>query len=158
MATEGRAVGQTTSGGFQIGVRRTLPCTEEALRQPLTSEEGLTIWLGGPIPLYRGTPYTLTDGTTGELRVFRPRSHLRLTWQPRGWAAPATVQVRVLPAKSGATLSGPFHKYVSGYSPPRSSDGRVPRRGATARWAAGCRPQAAGVRAVSRQGILQYST
>ncbi len=105
MPIEERAVGQTTSVGFQIGVRRTLPCTEEALWQLLTSEEGLTIWLGGPIPLQQRTPYTLVDGTSGELRVFRPRSHLRLTWQPRGWAAPATVQVRVLPAKSGATLS-----------------------------------------------------
>lgn len=105
MPIEERAVGRTASVGFEIGVRRTLSCAEEALWHLLTSEEGLTTWLGGPIPLHRGTPYTLTDGTTGELRVFRPGSHLRLTWQPPGWAAPATVQVRVLPAKRGATLS-----------------------------------------------------
>ncbi len=105
MPIEESAVGQTASVGFQIGVRRTLPCTENALWQLLTSDEGLTIWLGGPIPLQQGASYTLADGTTGELRVFRPGSHLRLTWQPPGWAAPATIQVRVLPAKGGATLS-----------------------------------------------------
>jgi uncharacterized protein YndB with AHSA1/START domain len=105
MPTEGRAVGQTASVGFQVGVRRTLPCADEALWRLLTSEEGLTGWLGGPIPLQQGATYTLADGTTGELRIFRPGSHLRLTWQPPGWAAPATVQVRVLPAKGGTTLS-----------------------------------------------------
>lgn len=105
VSIEERAVGQTVSVGFQVGVRRTLPCADEALWQLLTSEEGLTIWLGGPIPLQRGARYTLADGTIGELRVFRPGSHLRLTWQPHGWATPATIQVRVLPARSGTTLS-----------------------------------------------------
>jgi len=103
--TEERVVGQTASVGFQIGVRRTLPCADEVLWRLLASEEGLTIWLGGPIALQQGRPYTLEDGTTGELRIFRPGSHLRLTWQPPGWATPATIQVRVLPTKSGATLS-----------------------------------------------------
>jgi len=105
MPTEGRVVGQTAGIGFQIGVRRTLPCADEALWHLVTSEEGLAIWLGGPIALQQGSPYTLANGTSGELRIFRPGSHLRLTWQPPGWATPATIQLRVIPAKSGATLS-----------------------------------------------------
>lgn len=79
--------------------------TGGALWQLLTSEAGLTIRLGEPITLQQGAAYTLPDGTTGELRVFRPGSHLRLTWQAPGRARPATVQVRVLPAKTGATFS-----------------------------------------------------
>lgn len=105
MPTEGHQVGETASVGFEIGVRRTLPCADEALWRLLTSDEGLAIWLGGSIALQQGATYILPDGTAGEVRVFRPGSHLRLTWQPRGWAGPALIQLRVLPAKTGATLA-----------------------------------------------------
>ena len=108
MPTEGRVVGQTASVGFQVGVRRTLPCADETLWRLLTSEAGLAICLGDPIAPQQGASYTLADGTTGEVRIFRLGSHIRLTWQPPAWAAPATVQVRVLRAKGGATLS--FHQ------------------------------------------------
>ena len=37
-----------------------------------------------------------------------PGSHLRLTWQPGGWARSSTIQVRVLPAARGATVA--FHQ------------------------------------------------
>ena len=40
--------------------------------------------------------------------MHRPWSHLRLTWQLPAWEAPSSVQVRVLAARSGATLS--FHQ------------------------------------------------
>ncbi|MFN2128846.1 MAG: hypothetical protein ACK2TU_13385, partial [Anaerolineales bacterium] len=38
----------------------------------------------------------LTDGSYGTIRVYTPGSHLRITWQPRGWARPSTIQVRVI--------------------------------------------------------------
>ncbi|MDI3341228.1 MAG: SRPBCC domain-containing protein [Sphaerobacter sp.] len=108
MAAERRVVGQTAQSGFQVGVRRTLPFAAEAVWAVLCSPAGMTVWLGGPVALEPGTRYTLADGTFGEVRVYRPGSHIRLTWQPPGWAQPSTLQVRVLPARTGTTLS--FHQ------------------------------------------------
>jgi hypothetical protein len=83
-------VGKTADVGYQIGVSRTLPFSEEAIWGLLLSPEGQAVWLGGPIELYK------------------PWSHFRLTWQPPGWTRPSLIQVRVIPAKTGTTLS--FHQ------------------------------------------------
>lgn len=101
-------VGKTADAGYQIGVRRTLPCSEEAIWGLLLAPEGMAIWLGGPIALAEGVRYSLADGTTGEVRVYTPWSHFRITWQPVGWAQPSLIQVRVIPTKSGTALS--FHQ------------------------------------------------
>ena len=108
MTEEARAVGKTTDVGYQIGVRRTLPCGEEALWSLILSPEGQTIWVGGAIELEDGARYALDNGTIGQVRVYKPWSHIRLTWQPQGWARPSTVQVRVIAASGGTTLS--FHQ------------------------------------------------
>lgn len=108
MTEEAQVVGKTADAGYQIGVRRTLPCGEEALWSLLLSPAGQAIWLGGAIELDAGARYTLDDGTTGQVNVYKPWSHLRLTWQPQGWARPSTVQVRVMAARRGTTLS--FHQ------------------------------------------------
>jgi uncharacterized protein YndB with AHSA1/START domain len=108
MADEAQTVGKTADVGYQIGVRRTLPCGEEALWSLVLSPEGQAIWLGGAIELADGARYALDNGTTGQVRVYKPWSHIRLTWQPQGWARPSTVQVRVTAASSGTTLS--FHQ------------------------------------------------
>lgn len=105
---ETKTVGKTADVGYQIGVRRTLPSGEEALWSLLLSPEGMTAWLGGAIELEDGARYTLDNGTTGQVRVYKPWSHIRLTWRPQGWARPSTVQVRVLAASRGSTLS--FHQ------------------------------------------------
>lgn len=101
-------VGKTADVGYQIGVSRTLPFSEEAIWGLLLSPEGMAIWLGGPIEMERGARYALADGATGEVRVYKPWSHFRVSWQPPGWARPSLIQVRVMPAKSGTTLS--FHQ------------------------------------------------
>ncbi len=106
--TAERVVGQTAESGFQIGVRRTLPYSEDALWSAVLSPEGMRIWLGGPTELESGAAYSLENGTTGQIRVYAPGSHLRLTWQPSGWERPSVVQIRVIPAKKGTTLS--FHQ------------------------------------------------
>ena len=108
MTGEMPTVGKTADVGYQIGVRRTLPCDEEALWSLILSPEGQTIWLGGAIDLADGARYALDNGTVGQVRVYKPWSHIRLTWQPRGWARPSTVQVRVITASRGTTLS--FHQ------------------------------------------------
>jgi hypothetical protein len=51
-----KPVGLTKSAGFQIGVRRTLPMTQEKAWELLFSQEGLQIWLGdlSSFPLQKG--------------------------------------------------------------------------------------------------------
>lgn len=105
---ERQDVGKTASVGYQIGVSRTLPYTEEEIWALLLSPDGLWVWLGGPAEIAAGAPFRLANGTTGEIRVYKPWSHLRLTWQPAGWPAPSTLQVRVNPAHQRTTLS--FHQ------------------------------------------------
>jgi uncharacterized protein YndB with AHSA1/START domain len=101
-------VGKTADAGYQIGVSRTIPFAEEAVWGLLLSPEGQAVWLGGPIEVEQGAKYSLADGARGEVRVYTPWSHIRLTWQPPGWARPSLIQVRVIPAKTGTTLS--FHQ------------------------------------------------
>lgn len=99
-------VGQTAAAGWQAGIRRTFPVAAETVWNLLLSAEGQELWLGAPVTLEPGAPYTLPDGTTGEVRVVSDR-HLRVTWAPPGWAGESTIQLRVLQAASGGTVA--FH-------------------------------------------------
>lgn len=93
-----RPVGLTKDAGWQIGVRRTLPCSCREAWRLLTSSRGLRVWLGALpcLDASASAAYELEDGTRGELKVFVPDSHLRITWQPEGWPRPSTIQVRVI--------------------------------------------------------------
>ena len=104
MERSGSLVGRTATAGWQAGVRRTFPVAAEVAWELLTSDEGQRLWLGGPVTLERGASYTLPDGTTGEVRAVSDR-HVRLTWAPPGWAGESTIQLRVAPAASGATVA-----------------------------------------------------
>jgi uncharacterized protein YndB with AHSA1/START domain len=105
-----RFTGLTKATGYQVGARRSLPIKLEAAWELLISPAGVVLWLGEPEALRwePGAPYRLADGTTGVIRVFKPNSHVRLTWQPPGWARPATIQVRVIP--SGDRTVFAFHQ------------------------------------------------
>ncbi|HEX2080583.1 MAG TPA: SRPBCC domain-containing protein [Longimicrobium sp.] len=106
-----RVLGETADTGFQVGVRRTVPLAPEDAWRLLTSAEGVRTWLGGEPGLRweKGERYTLQDGAAGEVRVFKPGSHLRMTWQPRGWPRASTIQVRVMPASGGRSVLS-FHQ------------------------------------------------
>lgn len=110
-----RPTGLTQDVGFQIGVRRTLPIQFENAWQLLTSNEGLNIWLGSTAALdfSKGATYQLADGSRGEVRVFSPDSHLRITWQPEGWSSASTIQVRVMP-KGNRTVIAFHQEHLSG--------------------------------------------
>jgi hypothetical protein len=56
----------------------------------------------------RGEAYRLRDGTVGTARVVKKGSHLLITWHPRGWERPSLIQVRVISATTGTTIS--FHQ------------------------------------------------
>ena len=94
-----KQVGLTKDVGWQIGVRRTLPIGQKDAWQLLTSQRGLNIWLGkvSKLNLTKGTKYRLPGGIEGEIRVYSPGSHLRITWHPPGWQRSSTIQVRVIP-------------------------------------------------------------
>lgn len=110
MKNTSRGIGQTRDTGFQVGVRRTLPIPPNDAWRLLTSQAGAQLWLGAvPVPeLTQGLHYRLEDGTSGEITVFEPGSHLRLTWQRPGWVRPSIVQLRVLPSGQRATIA--FHQ------------------------------------------------
>jgi uncharacterized protein YndB with AHSA1/START domain len=106
-----RAVGQTADVGFNIGVRRTLPIPADEAWRLLTSAEGVRGWLGGAPELRweKGETYRLQDGAEGEVRVFKPGSHLRITWGPKKWPRPSVIQVRVTPSGEHKTVVS-FHQ------------------------------------------------
>jgi len=103
-------VGLTKDVGWQIGVRRTLPIHPDAAWSWLISEEGVACWLGqgAALNFEKGETYELTDGTTGEIRVFKPHSHLRVTFQPPGRERASTIQIRVIPKGEKTTFA--FHE------------------------------------------------
>jgi uncharacterized protein YndB with AHSA1/START domain len=102
--------GWTRATGFQVGARRTLPIAPDAAWRLLMSPAGLSAWLGlrNSLELVKGSTYALPDGTQGEIRVFQPLSHIRLTWQPPDWERASTIQVRVTARGAGTTIA--FHQ------------------------------------------------
>lgn len=102
-----RIVGQTKDVGFQIGIRRTLPISLDKAWHFLFSEEGLKIWLGkiSSEQFDLNKNYKTKEGVEGEVRVFEPNSHIRLTWKPKNWTNISTLQIRVIEAKDKTTIS-----------------------------------------------------
>lgn len=105
-----KIVGQTRDVGFQIGVRRTLSIRHEDAWRLLTSRKGVRLWLGNTsgLKFTKGAAYKLADGSFGEVRVFKPNSHLRITWQIAGRERPSTIQLRVIPKDERTVVA--FHQ------------------------------------------------
>ena len=103
-------VGRTRDAGWQIGARRTFNVRIEDAWNWLTSSEGARAWLGEPqnLSFIKGEEYFLVDGSQGEVRVFKPNSHLRITYQPGYWPRASTIQVRVLDRKERTSIV--FHE------------------------------------------------
>ncbi|WP_409346509.1 SRPBCC family protein [Paenibacillus sp. MBLB4367] len=106
-----KPVGHSADAGFQIGVRRTFPISLEQAWHVLISEDGVSKWFG-ELPSYSlqaGQSIRSKDGVAGEVRVFKPYSHLRMSWQREEWDGSSTLQIRVLPASGGKTTIS-FHQ------------------------------------------------
>ena len=52
---------------------------------------------------YEVPPAGGAPGASGEVRVVKAGDRLRMTWQPDGWPAPATLQLTLVPSGSGKT-------------------------------------------------------
>jgi uncharacterized protein YndB with AHSA1/START domain len=107
---ERKIVGQTKTVGFQVGVRRTFPISQEKAWDLVTSEAGLNFWLGesNGIILQPGQKYSTKTGS-GEIRIVKPLEQLRLTWQKEEWQKASTVQVRFISKESNKTTIS-FHQ------------------------------------------------
>jgi uncharacterized protein YndB with AHSA1/START domain len=107
-----KPVGLTASVGYNIGVRRTLPISVDLAWELLTSPEGVKLWLGSVTALawQKGETYASSEGTTGEMRVVKPKEQLRLTWKRKGWDAPSTLQIRIIPGSGPSKTTISFHQ------------------------------------------------
>ena len=105
-----RALGETESAGFEIGVQKTLPLTPEQAWDLLTQPEGRALWLGAVPSLHwqKHAAYETAEGTRGEIRSFTPGKHVRLTWQPPHFSTPSTLQISLIP--SGTKTALRFHQ------------------------------------------------
>ena len=103
-------IGKTKSQGWEIGLRRTFPIAPERAWELLTTQPGLGCWLGHGVEadFQPGTAFTTDENTVGKIRSYSAGELIRLTWQPSDWNFASTLQIRVLPARTGATLS--FHQ------------------------------------------------
>ncbi|WP_249659565.1 SRPBCC domain-containing protein [Lysinibacillus fusiformis] len=103
-------IGLTKTVGYQVGVRKTFPISQQQAWSLITGEEGLNAWLGGgeSIILKPGHQYRTMVGT-GEIRIVKPLLQLRLTWQKEGWQRPSTIQIRILSKENNKTTIS-FHQ------------------------------------------------
>jgi uncharacterized protein YndB with AHSA1/START domain len=92
-----RVIGKTESAGFQIGVQKVLPISQREAWQ-LVTKKGRKLWLGDStdVRFTKGATYTTKEGTKGQVRSVVPGEKLRLTWQPKRFAKPSTVQISLL--------------------------------------------------------------
>ena len=105
-----RVVGQTSAGGFQVGVQKTLAIPADRAWDLLTGDAGLAIWLGKAedLEFRKGERYATADGAWGEVRSVVPEERVRLTWCTPDLAGPSTLQVTLVP--SGGKTSVRFHQ------------------------------------------------
>jgi uncharacterized protein YndB with AHSA1/START domain len=103
-----RVVGETADAGFQVGVQRSVAATVTEAWELITSRPELWLGQGASVAFDKGEQYEVppghgTPGASGEVRVVKPGDRLRMTWQPEGWPAPATLQLTLLDSGSGKT-------------------------------------------------------
>ena len=100
-----RRTGHTKDAGWEIGVSRTVPFPVERVWNFLTSSAGSAVWLGAGVERLEepGAAYETETGTVGQVRSFRPRDRVRLTWQPVDWDHDSTVQFTVTPVAGDRT-------------------------------------------------------
>jgi uncharacterized protein YndB with AHSA1/START domain len=96
--------------GFQIGISKTFPVSTDFVWDFLFSDEGLKIWLGSinSEDFELNKTYKTEEGITGKLTVFKPDSHIRLTWKPTHWTNISIVEIRVKNSKGRAIIL--FHQ------------------------------------------------
>ncbi len=105
-----RVIGQTSAGGYQIGVQKTLPILPDVAWSLVMEGQGLAAWLGkvDNLELERGAQYQTGEGAWGEVRSVLAGQRVRLTWHSPELAGPSTLQVTITPAGDKASVR--FHQ------------------------------------------------
>ena len=100
-----RVVGQTSEGGYQIGVQKTLPLPPEEAWSLVMGEPGRAFWLGkvDNLLFQRGEQYQASEGQWGEIRSVLDGQRVRLTWHSPDLAGPSTLQVTITPSGTPAS-------------------------------------------------------
>lgn len=98
--------GKTKGQGWQVGVRRTLSVSQTQAWNMILDALGIP-WQEGPeAPVYEKSTMLETDDQTRiEIRSFEAFNLVRMKWQPKDWQSDSTLQIRVIPAKTGTTIS-----------------------------------------------------
>lgn len=101
-----KQIGKTKDVGFQFGIRKTFSISTVKVWEFLFSEKGLKIWLGNlNNELEIKKEYITDNGTEGLIRVFKPNSHIRLSWKPKHWENRSTIQIRVIDNEDKTTVA-----------------------------------------------------
>jgi len=106
-----KPIGLTKQRGFQVGARKTFPIPLEQAWEFLLSPEGGKFWLGEPEEskaLEIGKTLISKEGIEAKISIYKPRSHLRMTWKHKAWKNTSILQIRVIPAGTKTTIS--FHQ------------------------------------------------
>lgn len=106
-----RVVGQTADAGFQVGVQRSVAVAPAEAWELVTTRPELWLGEGAEVAFAVGERYRApsgqgASGACGVVRVVKPGVRLRMTWQPEGWPAPATLQLTLTASGSGGTVVG----------------------------------------------------
>ncbi|WP_202390814.1 SRPBCC domain-containing protein [Flavobacterium sp. Sd200] len=104
---ESNIIGLTEDTGYQIGVRKTYPVSLHAAWNFMFSYDGIKLWLGYKgVPVWKkGQEYTTKTGTYLCIRVYNELSHARLAYKRKDWENTSTLQIRIIAAKTGTTIS-----------------------------------------------------
>jgi len=100
-------IGLTKDADYQIGVRKTYAISLHEAWNFLFSTDGIKLWLGYKgVPVWqKGKEYTTRTGTYLCIRVYNELSHARLTYKRKDWENTSTLQMRIMAAKTGTTIS-----------------------------------------------------
>ncbi|HEY9260404.1 SRPBCC domain-containing protein [Chitinophaga sp.] len=102
-------VGQTTSQGWETGIRRTFPLTPDQAWELLFTQPIIAAWLDDKanISFQKGDTYTTQTGVTIHVSSVTTSKVIRMKWQRKDEPTASTLQIRVIPAKDKTTIS--FH-------------------------------------------------
>ncbi|NSL88385.1 hypothetical protein ECE50_016215 [Chitinophaga sp. Mgbs1] len=109
MKTSDKAVGHTSSQGWEIGVRRTFPLTADQAWEIIFTQPVLGVWLdnNAALSFRKDDTYTASNGVTITVTSVTDIKVIRMKWQEKNQPAPSTLQIRVIPAGQKTTIS--FH-------------------------------------------------
>jgi uncharacterized protein YndB with AHSA1/START domain len=108
--------GKTNTQGWEIGIRRTFAISIDRAWDALFMPEALDLWLGDGLvsELKKGEHYLTASGQSGLVRSLEVGRLIRLSWSLKssGNDATSTLQIRLIPAKFGTTISIHHEKLI----------------------------------------------